>query len=140
MLRGDARQLPLPDESVDLIVTSPPYWALRQYTDGAEPLAGQIGSEPDWRDWLEALWDHFDAWTPSPTRPALVVDPFGGTGTTALAARALGRDAVTVDRSADYCRLATWRVNDPGQLAKVLGAPKPPVIADGQASLFEDAS
>src|SRR5215475_5809843 len=33
VLRGDARRLPLPDASVDLIVTSPPYFGLRSYTD-----------------------------------------------------------------------------------------------------------
>ena len=36
MLRGDARQLPRPDASVDLIVTSPPYFGLRSYTDGGQ--------------------------------------------------------------------------------------------------------
>jgi hypothetical protein len=45
VLRSDARSLPLPDASVDLIVTSPPYFALRSYTDGGEHYAGQIGSE-----------------------------------------------------------------------------------------------
>ena len=34
ILLGDARALPLPDASVDLIVTSPPYFSLRTYTDG----------------------------------------------------------------------------------------------------------
>jgi len=28
---SDARQLPIPDESVDCVVTSPPYWGLRDY-------------------------------------------------------------------------------------------------------------
>ena len=28
---ADARQLPIPDESVDCVVTSPPYWGLRDY-------------------------------------------------------------------------------------------------------------
>ena len=52
-------------------------------------------------------------WSP----PAgVVLDPFGGTGTTALAAKVLGRTAISVDMSADYCRLAEWRVNDPGQI------------------------
>ncbi len=46
VLRGDARALPLPDESVDLIVTSPPYWGLRDYRDGEASLVGQIGHEP----------------------------------------------------------------------------------------------
>ncbi len=62
------------------------------------------------------------AWVnPAPTTPAVILDPFGGTGTTALVAKALGRHGITVDLSADYCRLATWRTNDPDQLAKVLG-------------------
>ena len=45
VVRGDAARLPLPDASVDLIVTSPPYFALRSYTDGGTHYAGQIGSE-----------------------------------------------------------------------------------------------
>lgn len=56
LVRADAVRLPLRDESVDLIVTSPPYFALRSYTDGGEHYAGQIGSEPTPRDFLEALW------------------------------------------------------------------------------------
>lgn len=47
-----------------------------------------------------------------------VLDPFGGTGTTALVAHALGRKGVSVDLSADYCRLAQWRLNDPKQMAR----------------------
>jgi DNA modification methylase len=31
ILKGDARHLPLPDASVDCIVTSPPYWGQRDY-------------------------------------------------------------------------------------------------------------
>jgi DNA modification methylase len=51
----------------------------------------------------------------APTRPAVVLDPFGGTGTTALLADVLGRHGVSVDMSADYCRLAAWRTTDPKQ-------------------------
>ena len=56
LVRGDAVSLPLADESVDLIVTSPPYFALRSYTDGGEHYDGQIGSEPTPQAFLEALW------------------------------------------------------------------------------------
>ena len=56
LIRGDAVAIPLRDESVDLIVTSPPYFALRSYTDGGEHYDGQIGSEPTPQDFLEALW------------------------------------------------------------------------------------
>lgn len=54
--RADAHCLPLEDESVDLIVTSPPYFALRSYTDGGEHYDGQIGSEDTPAAFLEALW------------------------------------------------------------------------------------
>jgi DNA modification methylase len=75
--------------------------------------------------------------TSAPTRPALVVDPFGGTGTTALVASVHGRHGVSVDLSADYCRLAAWRTRDPGERARALDVPKPPPVPDGQDSLFD---
>lgn len=39
----------------------------------------------------------------------VVLDPFGGSGTTAAAALALGRVGISVDLSHDYSRLARWR-------------------------------
>lgn len=72
---------------------------------------------------------------PEPTAritPAVVLDPFGGTGTTALVAKALGRTGISIDLSADYCRLATWRTTDPDQIAKAARKPKPPRQLDGQ--------
>lgn len=68
----------------------------------------------------------------------VVLDPFGGTGTTALVASALGRVGITVDRSADYCRIAAWRTQDPAQRAKALGVEKPPVQMPGQTDLFAE--
>jgi DNA modification methylase len=56
LVRADAVRIPLRDESVDLIVTSPPYFALRSYRDGNEHYAGQIGSEPTPQAYLDALW------------------------------------------------------------------------------------
>lgn len=40
VIKGDARKIPLSDSSVDLIVTSPPYWRKRDYG-----LPDQIGQE-----------------------------------------------------------------------------------------------
>lgn len=70
------------------------------------------------------------------TRPAVVLDPFGGTGTTALVASVLGRHGISVDMSADYCRLATWRTTDPGQRARAMRVEKPPAELPGQGDLF----
>lgn len=39
----------------------------------------------------------------------IVLDPFGGTGTTAAAAKALGRVGISADTSPAYTQLAAWR-------------------------------
>jgi site-specific DNA-methyltransferase (cytosine-N4-specific) len=270
VVRGDAGALPLTTGSVDLIITSPPYWSLRAYEDGGEVYEGQVGAEPTpgeyvdslvrcTREWLrvlkprgslwvnlgdkygrgtrttisgtnskqgighnnrcvptgspksllqlpqryaiacvddlrltlraEVIWDKPNA-VPDPARDraarthetwyhfsqridyyasrkadrsipgmrsvhavksaalrvpeylgvrhhsafplewplaiiegwcppgGVVLDPMGGGGTTALAAKALGRVGISVDLSADYCRIARWRVGDPRQLAR----------------------
>jgi DNA modification methylase len=96
---------------------------------GKQDLAARPRTGP-WREY------HHDQWTPPPTRPAVVLDPFSGTGTTSLVASALGRIGIGVDRSADYTRLARWRTTDPGERAKALQVPKPPPIPDGMEALF----
>jgi hypothetical protein len=53
--RGDAGNLHLPDATVDLIVTSPPYFGLRSYQDGGEHYAEQIGAEATPAEYLDAL-------------------------------------------------------------------------------------
>ncbi len=55
VIRGDADRLPLPDNSVDLIVTSPPYFGLRSYTDGGQHYAGQVGDEQTPTEYLDRL-------------------------------------------------------------------------------------
>jgi DNA modification methylase len=62
-------------------------------------------------------------WSPE---GGVVLDPFGGTGTTALVAWALGRHGISNDLSHDYCRLAQWRTTDPGERARALLVDKPP--------------
>jgi hypothetical protein len=63
---------------------------------------------------------HFDGWTPPSSSPGVVVDPFGGTGTTALVADALGRTGISVDLSADYSKLARWRCAESGHARKAI--------------------
>jgi len=49
---GDGRDLSwLPDESVHLVVTSPPYWTLKKY----EPHEGQLGEIADYEKFLDEL-------------------------------------------------------------------------------------
>src|SRR4030095_7288671 len=83
--------------------------------------------------------NHFGRWDPAPTRPAVVLDPFGGTGPVALVATAFGRHGITLDMSADYCRLAAWRTSDPKQLATAARKPfvPPREQVDGQMDLLD---
>lgn len=57
ILLGDVREKlrELPADSVDIVVTSPPYWGLRDY--GVE---GQLGLEPTLGEHLDAMVDVFD--------------------------------------------------------------------------------
>ncbi len=57
ILQGDCLEVlkTLPGESINCVVTSPPYWALRDY--GAE---GQLGLEPTFQEYINKLCDIFD--------------------------------------------------------------------------------
>lgn len=57
IIQGDALEVlkTLPDESIDCAITSPPYWALRDY--GVE---GQLGLEPTFQEYITKLCDMFD--------------------------------------------------------------------------------
>lgn len=95
--------------------------------------------------------DHFAAYPPALVRkivlgwsPAggVVLDPFGGTGTTALVASVHGRVGLSNDLSDDYCRIARWRTTDPKQRAKAAGLTPPAAVeqVDGQLDLMDTAS
>ncbi|GGM69262.1 hypothetical protein GCM10009017_19330 [Halarchaeum rubridurum] len=55
--QGDARDIPIPDDSVDLIATSPPYYQKRDY--GHED---QIGQENSVDKFVSVLMDAFEEW------------------------------------------------------------------------------
>jgi len=57
ILKGDARHLPLPDKSIDLIVTSPPYWRKRDYG-----IPGQIGQEETAEAYAQAIGSALREW------------------------------------------------------------------------------
>jgi DNA modification methylase len=55
LLAGDALQVlkSLPNECIDFVMTSPPYWGKREYDSGG------IGLEPDYRDFVRQLAEVF---------------------------------------------------------------------------------
>ena len=64
LLNGDSRSIDLVPESVDLVVTSPPYWTLKRYEDHE----GQLGHHEDYEGFLielDKVWEAcFQALTP----------------------------------------------------------------------------
>jgi len=55
---GDARHLDwIPDDSIHLVVTSPPYWTLKEYPPGRNQL-GAIVEYEQFHDELEKVWRH----------------------------------------------------------------------------------
>lgn len=65
IVRGDARDLAgVQDESVHLVVTSPPYWTLKKYRDGAGQL-GHVEVYEEFLDELDRVWMRcYDALAP----------------------------------------------------------------------------
>jgi DNA modification methylase len=109
IIKGDARSLPMADASVDLIVTSPPYWSLRSYVDGGEQYDGQIGAESTpaayidnligcTREWIRVLKASGSLWINLGDKYNSAASGQNGTGRTGLyggkalpGARAAGR-------------------------------------------------
>ena len=54
----------------------------------------------------------------SSTNSKIVLDPFMGSGTTALAAKNLDRKFIGIDISPEYCEMAEKRLNDPASIIK----------------------
>lgn len=118
----------LAEESVDAIVTSPPYGDARPDVVSIPP--------DDFADWISPVLTDLarvfacpvgEAGNPHPSPMALdlavhlvalsckpggtVLDPFCGSGTTALAARLLGRKSIGIEVSPDYCEMAAVRLS-----------------------------
>ena len=52
ILQGDVLEKirEIPDKSIDVVISSPPYWGLRDYN-----VEGQLGLEPDFNDYLNTM-------------------------------------------------------------------------------------
>jgi len=56
LIRGDARELSfLPDESIHVVVTSPPYWTLKRYNEHPDQL-GHVKDYEEFLGELEKVW------------------------------------------------------------------------------------
>jgi DNA modification methylase len=58
MRQGDARELDwIPDASIHLVVTSPPYWTLKRYPENDRQL-GHVADYEHFHDELDKVWKH----------------------------------------------------------------------------------
>jgi DNA modification methylase len=57
-----------------------------------------------------ALIKHLIKLIMPPSPDAVVIDPFGGSGTTGVAAKELGRNAILIEREAEYVELINARI------------------------------
>ncbi len=92
----------LPAGSVDCVVTSPPYWGLRDYR-----IAGQIGAETTVNDYVERLAGVFEelavVLAPSGSVWLNLGDSYGGSWGNYVAAGSAARTAATRSRSPYGC-------------------------------------
>jgi DNA modification methylase len=119
LVSADARRIPLADNSVQCVVTSPPYWGLRKYAGDQDLVwsAGNLPTGKNGEDYEQAVSGDYDirmgpvidsqtiGWSPTcrcrgqrgKTQPCVVLDPFAGSGTTGRVAIELNRRAVLLD-------------------------------------------
>jgi DNA methylase len=81
--------------------------------DAAE--APSLSNGQEWGRWKAAHPDTTTGWTPGCTHdlepvPGVVLDPFSGSGTTLMVALRLGRRALGIELSPQYCDLARARI------------------------------
>lgn len=99
---------------------------LRNYEPDLTPICGQEVWDIPTAAFSEA---HFATFPPALVVPCIkagcpeggiVLDPFGGAGTTALVADRLGRDAILIELNPEYAELAKRRIEkDAGMFARV---------------------
>jgi DNA modification methylase len=93
---------------------------LSEHTNRWRNSVWPVGPEPmSVPEKVEDLPEHYAAYPPKLVRSIIlrwsppggvVLDPFGGTGTTAGVAQTCDRVGLSFDLSADYCRLAEHRL------------------------------
>lgn len=80
---------------------------IRTDRSGARPVPPDLLERWIERGWLARV--EVPVWTPPEPVPCVVLDPFGGAGTTTLAAIGLGRDSIYIDLKREYAEMALER-------------------------------
>jgi len=95
-------------------VTSPPYWGLRDYKIpmmvwGRTRTDSDEQCEHEWVEHIKPAQNRIDLIVPCIKAGApeggVVLDPFGGSGTTAEVSRRLWRRCISIELSEPYCKM-----------------------------------
>ena len=78
------------------------YWDAVEVGRWVGPDGDSEDSVGHWENDIDFLWKPIRPLNEHPVNPAIVLDPFVGTGTTLKVARLLGRDAIGIDISKKY--------------------------------------
>lgn len=120
----------MPEKSVHMVWTSVPYWGLRSYGTEPQVWGGDSSCDHEWGNKLpprpgrgnkpgdistSTLTNPERQDTP-PTIPAVILDCFGGSGTTALVAEQLGRDCILIELNPEYAEIARKRIKEEAPL------------------------
>lgn len=99
----------LDDQSVDMVITSPPYWALRDYG-----IDKQFGLQPTFKKYVEQLLNLFDeikrVLKDSGTAWINLGDTYYGGGTTAIACLKNNRRFIGFELNPEYAKICMDRV------------------------------
>jgi site-specific DNA-methyltransferase (adenine-specific) len=109
IIQGDALEelKKLESESVNCIMTSPPYWALRDY--GTE---GQLGLEPTFEEYINKLCDIFDEAKRVLRKEGTCWVNLGDTyrGTTGVVALKQNKKFIGIELNLEYIEIAKKRL------------------------------
>lgn len=100
-------------------------WEGKQFSDGASRSDEHKGNGPLRNQWKEQHPDKHLGWQPTctcgnpDTIPCVVLDPFGGSGTTAKVARNLKRDAILIELNTDYVKIMRKKLRLNEQLVTI---------------------
>lgn len=123
---GDSRKMRgVADSSVHLIVTSPPYFNAKTYSDDFSGKdLGNINDYEKWKNEIKKVWQGREHLAPFPLELPVrliraysyitetVLDPFGGMGTTAKAAIQEQRNAIIYEINKSFLPLIKSNISE----------------------------
>ena len=90
LYQGDARCLPIPDSSIDCVVTSPPYWGLRDYHLGGEGIGLESTPEEYCANMVEVFREVWRVLKPTGTLWLNLGDSYVASGSHSMSDTGLG--------------------------------------------------